>query len=343
MQSNIDKIDGSAIYEEILPDMPIATGDLFYPLPTASSQFCASNITKHLVIKLRDSQDQDLISQYLKKNFSEELQRKLNDYTDGDELSMSLQENLSDELNISLKKPLYNEEYFRDTILTENINDLLRQSLQGENLIPLNRLLLESAYPHEIAKSRTNYAGVVITPMCYLIQAKVEFVKLASSQCFRTYLQEIFIPQYLKNMPEYKNDLATRGEESVGSRFLEREKEREDVTTLRFVADLIKIVRNEKPIQECFYYLPSKDKSDRKNGFLVDFSHIFSLPYEKFVGKKPIMRLKSPWREQLLNRYVGYSLKVGTRNYEDETILETVRAFFPELEIEKIKNKMKKS
>jgi len=76
-------------------------------------------------------------------------------------------------------------------------------------------------------------------------------------------------------------------------------------------------------------------------GFLVDFSHIFSIPMNELKNQQPLLRLKSPWREQLLNRYIGYSLRIGTLDYAKAGINETIRAFFPELTTEQIDKRMK--
>lgn len=103
--------------------------------------------------------------------------------------------------------------------------------------------------------------------------------------------------------------------------------------------DLKRIFENSNPLKDSYYYLPGKD--DRTDGFLIDFSHVFSVLFEQLQTMKPLLRLKSPWREQLLNRYIGYSLRIGALDYSEECIRETIRAFFPELPREQILRKMK--
>ena len=59
-----------------------------------------------------------------------------------------------DELNRLLKDGcIYEKNRFAKINLTENTQKIIEKDLQGEDLIRLNRLLLEEAFPREIAQS----------------------------------------------------------------------------------------------------------------------------------------------------------------------------------------------
>ena len=104
-----------------------------------------------LAVKLRDGRD--LISQYLQRKINASTQRLLDEYDGSSPLPKLLQEVLINELNGLLMGPsLFNKESFAQVCLTEETQKLIAQNPQGEDLIRLNRLLLEEAYPHEIAK-----------------------------------------------------------------------------------------------------------------------------------------------------------------------------------------------
>lgn len=124
-----------------------------------------------------------------------------------------------------------------------------------------------------------------------------------------------------------------------GQSYLNDKGKRVDVKTLRLVKEMQRILRNVAPRKPSHYYLPGKD--DPRQGFLVDFSFILSVPSERLRQNAHLARLKSPWREQLLSRYVAYSSRVGVLDYSDDSICKTIQAFYPELSAEQIYNKMK--
>jgi hypothetical protein len=181
-------------------------------------------------------------------------------------------------------------------------------------------------------------AGVVLSPMCDLAQQKIEWVKLALALKFKNYLVDILIPEALKGEKEYKEEIE-KNPRAFGLSYLNDKSKRVDTKTLRLVKDLQRILQNIAPKKPSHYYLPGKE--DLTNGFLVDFSYILSVPYKQLKETSPLLRLKSPWREQLLSRYVSFSLRVGTLDYSDKSICQTIKAFYPELTEEQIFNKMK--
>lgn len=105
-----------------------------------------------LVIKLRDAEDP--LSEYLQEQFSPNMRRILNEYDNSNSPSEVLLRALIVELNQLLRSNnLYEEQRFRHVPLTQETQELIKQNPQGLDLIRLNRLLLEEAYPYEIAKS----------------------------------------------------------------------------------------------------------------------------------------------------------------------------------------------
>jgi len=188
------------------------------------------------------------------------------------------------------------------------------------------------------AFGKPDCAGVVLTPACDLTQEKVEFVKFALAVRFQAYLEELLIPQRFKDTKEYNEEIA-QDSKIFGQSYVRDPAKRINAITLRLVPELQRIFENVNPLKASHYYLPGKEI--RTHGYWVDFSCIFSASYDQLKNSKPLLRLKSPWREQLLNRYVSYSLRIGTLDYSKSCISETIRAFFTELTTEQIAKKMK--
>lgn len=116
-----------------------------------------------LIRELRDAQKP--LSQYLLSQFSPDLQQGLKEYDDSGSPSKPLQQALVDELNRLLRgECLYQKDRFAQIDLTRVTKELLQQNPQpqGEDLILLNRWLLEDAYPRKTIRT-----------------AKVEFVDAA--------------------------------------------------------------------------------------------------------------------------------------------------------------------
>jgi hypothetical protein len=117
---------------------------------------------KHLAIKLRDSQD--TLSKYLREQFSEDTKqlleaedtKQLLEAYDGSlpqpESLQSILGALVEQLNQVIEGPsLYDKGCVEQVGLAPQIERLIKQTPRGEDLIHLNRLLLEEAYPREIA------------------------------------------------------------------------------------------------------------------------------------------------------------------------------------------------
>ena len=105
-----------------------------------------------LVVKLRDALDP--LSQYLRERFSPDMKQRMDAYDESQPPSEVLQKALVGELNRLLKEVLYDAQRFAQVILSEKTQRWIKQGPPGKELLHLNRLLLEEAYPREIAKNQ---------------------------------------------------------------------------------------------------------------------------------------------------------------------------------------------
>ena len=113
------------------------------------------NLTS-LVVKLRDVSEP--FSHYLKAQFPPDRQQQINQYDGSGVPYDGFRQDLIAILNQLLQSnSLYDRQRFAHVTLTDRIQKLLEQNLQGKNLMRLNRWLLEEAYPEEIAKSYAFY------------------------------------------------------------------------------------------------------------------------------------------------------------------------------------------
>jgi hypothetical protein len=151
-------------------------------------------------------------------------------------------------------------------------------------------------------------AGIVLTPMCDLAQEKIDLVKMAVAIPFKNYLEQTLIPEIFRSEKEYREEIE-KDPAAFGQSYLSDKGKRVDSKTLRLVKEMQRVLRNVAPRKPSQYYLPGKD--DPRQGFLVDFSFILSVQSERLRQIAQLARLKSPWREQLLSRYVSYSSRVG--------------------------------
>lgn len=102
---------------------------------------------KAIVRKLREASDP--VSKFLWDGFAPPSRQVL---TDESSLAKQQQTALADELNKVLRGPLlHNPQRFAGIELSEDVQALVTKKAQGDDLIRLNRLLLEAAYPDEIS------------------------------------------------------------------------------------------------------------------------------------------------------------------------------------------------
>ena len=106
-----------------------------------------------LIIKLRESKDP--LSQYIRNQFSENTNILINEYVDSNLFFEKVKTSLIEELNQLLKNNhLYDKQRFSNVKLSDEIMRFMKNKPKGKDLIQLNRLLLEEAYPNEISNIR---------------------------------------------------------------------------------------------------------------------------------------------------------------------------------------------
>jgi phage tail-like protein len=106
-----------------------------------------------LCSKLKEGRDP--LSDYLRSRFGASASQMLGEYRPPNEPDQRQLEVLADELNKMLNGPLlYEAERFKEIQLSEETIGLIKRNPAGEDLIRLNRILLEDAYPNEIERSR---------------------------------------------------------------------------------------------------------------------------------------------------------------------------------------------
>ena len=108
-----------------------------------------------LIQKINNTSDS--LSVYIKTQFSQNGRKFLNNYDPSIQLLDEQKKLLIKELNELLKDAeLYDEIRFLNKDLRDKTKTLLKKNPENEDLIILNRCLLEDAYPHEVAKLK-NY------------------------------------------------------------------------------------------------------------------------------------------------------------------------------------------
>ena len=103
-----------------------------------------------LVTELRDAQD--ALSQHILDAFDTETKRLLEAYDASAADDQDLREALVRELNaLTHAGPLYDEERFAEVAVTAEALRLIQQRPEGAELVRLNTILLEIAYPDELS------------------------------------------------------------------------------------------------------------------------------------------------------------------------------------------------
>lgn len=135
-----------------------------------------------LASKLRDAHDP--LSAYLKAQFTTATQQLLNGYNSTNLPSPELQQALIAGLNVLLSgTSLYNPQRFQQVRLTRTTQTLIAQNPQGTDLLRLNRLLLEEAYPVELAdKAIALTSGELNLNRCTLLGSSYVH-RLEASEC----------------------------------------------------------------------------------------------------------------------------------------------------------------
>jgi UDP-N-acetylmuramyl pentapeptide phosphotransferase/UDP-N-acetylglucosamine-1-phosphate transferase len=141
-----------------------------------------------LAVKLREGRDP--LSEYLWSQLLPETQAELRSYSGTGKLSEESQRKLADALNgLMTGHSLFDEQRFAQVKLADETRKFIQLNPQSENLIHLNRMLLEEAYPSEIAKT-TKYSWNVDIPF---FKATSDHNPLTSVSYIGPYLYLIFI------------------------------------------------------------------------------------------------------------------------------------------------------
>ncbi len=126
--------------------------DIFPPgTPVSTTLFHTSDIKDPTNLRARLQDRKDPLSAYLQTQFSLHIQ-EISEDSDSKRVD-TLKENLASELNRVIEGPsIFDEQLFEHVALKKTTRAMVKQDLQGEELIRLNRLLLAEAYPDEITK-----------------------------------------------------------------------------------------------------------------------------------------------------------------------------------------------
>jgi len=111
-----------------------------------------------LVTRLKN--EQDPLAQYLVSKLSPETLELVARYTPSSPPQKALTNALVDDLNRLINDPsLYQGEFFSQASLRPETRELIDKNPQGEELVRLNRMLLEDAFPTELAKNLPSMLG----------------------------------------------------------------------------------------------------------------------------------------------------------------------------------------
>jgi hypothetical protein len=140
-------------FVEALSDVELVAGDqVKMTVSRRSQKFLADDLVKlpSLASKLKAATNPVAI--YLKGRLSDGTKEALAKYKDSDSDPVPLRKALVDDLNKIIRGPsVYDRQRFEGVRLRSETKQLLKEDPQGEALVRLNRLLLEDAYPLDIA------------------------------------------------------------------------------------------------------------------------------------------------------------------------------------------------
>jgi len=143
--------------------------------------------------------------------------------------------------------------------------------------------------------------AIVVTPTCDVEQNKAQFVKFIST------VELTFVIKIIVDSVGIDESVFTSG----------------DVISKSQYNNLIKVLRKNTTgdFLPRYYFLPEY------SGFLpalyLDFQRVFVVPFQQVAQEylaNRIAKVASPWREQIVARYAGYSMRVGTPDYSDDEL-----------------------
>ncbi len=177
-------VGGTVLMHDELHNIPVSQYEVFEPLveKPGSPQFRIQDLKDPgcLAAKLRDARDP--VSQYLREQLSKETQALLDDYPGDGSFppSNTLRKALVCDLDrIIHGKSFADEKGFKKAKLTEETRKPMGQGLQGDDLVWLNRTLLEETYPQEIARSRKPDEPIHL----YEAHNKIHFYTWGDQEC----------------------------------------------------------------------------------------------------------------------------------------------------------------
>lgn len=160
----------------------------------SSSLFCIVDLidSTTFAVKLRDAKiSEDPLTLFFWEEFSSDIQEVLSQYDDSSPPTEELKCMLIMKINQLLQGPsLYDENRFAGVNLSTELQELIRESPEGEELIYLNRLLIEEAFPHEIASGRSK---------------RLEYEIKRSNWCITTDKPVVFWPLYTASLNLQEN------------------------------------------------------------------------------------------------------------------------------------------
>ncbi len=126
--------------------------DTVFPTEKATTAFSISDIKDPLGLARKLTLKPDAVSALLSAKVDAAAQQALAQYQFSNAVPDQLQAALLGVLNLTLVgQPIYEEGRFRTVNLRPETRKLLEHTPQGKDLVRLNRLLLEDAYPQELA------------------------------------------------------------------------------------------------------------------------------------------------------------------------------------------------
>ena len=106
-----------------------------------------------LALKLQEHRDP--LSRYIREQFTRDSLQLIDEYDKFEGPSDQLKNVLVAGLNQIIQKPaLYNKKRFEGIALSDKAKEMIRRKPKGEDLIRLNRMLLEEAYPEAFGKTK---------------------------------------------------------------------------------------------------------------------------------------------------------------------------------------------
>jgi len=280
---------------------------------TYTSWFKASDFTDFpaFIAKLRPDPQQDRVSKYLYQQLTPETQKLLAPGAD----QMKLGSRLIADLNLVLDheheaqgkplpnsskdkkiEPLYAPERFKYVAISQYLQDFIAQNPQGDTRVRLNRLLLEAAYPNEIAKSPS-----AVYPDREIYTPSGE----DSARCFNQYMveaQQRLQLNQLKPGEDVKYDAASGKMQIAGQ-----------VAVMSINALLTKVIFDHNPKNE-FYV---------EESLPLDWMYPYLRPYGIImqINRQPLAELSedvikadhqfwSQYSERLIGNWINYDTKI---------------------------------